>query len=74
MITLLTTGVSNTIAQSTVYALPAMGVFLHSTVALELTVDGTNYVLDVFTTTGIQTSALAVRCTTGNAICVIKRF
>jgi hypothetical protein len=71
---LLRTGVSNALTQNVVYALPAVAVFLQSTVAVELAVDGSTFVLNTATTTGIQTAALAVRCTTAASICTIKRF
>jgi hypothetical protein len=74
MTTLLTTGVSNSIAQTTSYALPAVTVLLQSTVAVELSPDGSTFTLVAASTTGIQTCALAVRCTTAPAIVTIKRL
>lgn len=74
MTTLLTTGVSNAIAQTTSYALPAVTVYLQSTVAVELSPDGSTFALVAASTTGIQTAALAVRCTTAPAIVTIKRL
>jgi hypothetical protein len=72
--TLLTTGVSNSIAQTTSYALPAIVVHLQSTVAVELSPDGSTWALVTASTTGVQTAAVAVRCTTAPAIVTIKRL
>lgn len=73
MTTLLTTGVSNAIAQTTSYALPAVTMFLQSSVAVELSADGSTFVAVAASTTGVTTSAVAVRCTTAPAIVTIKR-
>lgn len=72
--TLLTTGVSNTIAQTTSYALPAGTVLIMSSVAVELSVDNTNWVNVAATTTGVPTSARFVRCTTAPAVVSITRY
>lgn len=72
--TLLTTGVSNTIAQTTSYALPATANFIMSSVAVELSVDNTTWVLQTATTTGLQTAARFVRCTTAPAVVSVARI
>lgn len=72
--TLLTTGVSNAIAQTTSYALPANTVFIMSSVAVELSVDNTNWVPVAATTTGVATAARFVRCTTAAAVVSLTRY
>ena len=62
------------IAQNTAYALPACQVMLHSTAAVELSIDGTLWVASATAhTTGMVTAAAFVRCTTGASNVICKR-
>lgn len=58
-----------------VFALPPSLNYIHSTLALELSVDGTTYVLTAATTTGTATAASFCRCTTATTgFVVIRRY
>lgn len=70
----LMSGVPTVIAQTTAYALPPRGCFIQSTVALEVSVDGTTYVTLAASTTGAQTGATFVRCTTAPTTVIVKKF
>jgi hypothetical protein len=70
----LSAGQSHSILEDVVYALPPSSCFIHSSVALELSVNGTDYVLTAATTTGLQVSAMFVRCTTAAAVVSVKRY
>jgi hypothetical protein len=70
----LSAGLTHTLVQSTVYAMPPVACWVHSKVALELSVNGTDYVLTAATTTGLQVSAMFVRCTTAAAVVSVKRY
>jgi hypothetical protein len=72
--TLLTIGPVHVLAEDIIYAMPARSVFLQSDEVLELSLDGTVFVADTTTTTGMQTSAVFVRCTTADAQVVCKAF
>lgn len=73
--TALTIGPAHTLVQSTVYAMPARVVRVHSTLAVEISVDGTAW--DALTnseTTGAEASSGFLRCTTGAAIVMCKAY
>lgn len=70
----LMSGVPTIIAQTTAYALPSRGCFIQSTVALEVSVDGTAYTTLASSTTGTQTGATFVRCTTAPATVIVKKY
>lgn len=67
-------GVPTVIAQTTAYALPPTGCFIMSTVALEVSADGTTYVTLAASTTGAQTGATFVRCTTAPTTVIVRKF
>jgi len=60
--------------QNTVYALPGILVFLHSSAAVETSIDGTLWTaLTGSNTTGVLTGDAFVRCTTGNCNIILKK-
>ncbi len=68
-------GVPTAISQTTSYALPSRGVFIMATVACELSADGTTFVTQAATTTGVGvTGAAFVRCTTSTTCVVIVKL
>ena len=71
---ILSAGSAHSITQNVVYALPPQAVFIHSTVALEVSVDGTNFAAVTATTTGVTVGAMFVRCTTAAAVVAVKRL
>mgnify|MGYP001615228141 CR=1 FL=1 len=74
-LTQLSAGVVTVVAQTTTYILPPVVVFLQSTVAMELSPDGTTFTLITATTTGVTTGCVAARCTTSTTCAVIvKRY
>lgn len=71
MTTLLSIGPVQDITQNIVYALPAKAVWLQSLAVVETAVD-TTFTTLAASTTGVITSAVFVRCTTGNTKIVLK--
>jgi len=67
-------GVPTVVAQTTAYALPPVLCFIQSTVALEVSVDGTTYAVLAGSTTGTNTAATFARCTTSTATVIVKRY
>ncbi len=61
-----------TLAQTTIYSLPSKPVQLHSTAALEVSIDCSNFVAVTATTTGTTVAAAFARCTGSTAIVVCK--
>jgi hypothetical protein len=75
MTTILSAGGTYALVQNQVYVLPPTVVRVHSTDALEVSVDNTNFVLTAATTTGLELAASFVRCTTSTtAQCAVKRL
>lgn len=71
--TLISIGPPITLLQNVVYALPAKAVLITSSLALEVSLDGTAWVaLANATTTGAVTGYVFVRCTAGNALITAK--
>lgn len=72
---LLTTGVTTAMVQNTVYALPAITVFLRATDVLETSLDGNTFSRVTATTTGLEIADMCVRCTTvTTCVVIIKRI
>jgi hypothetical protein len=68
-------GVPLLLAQTTSYALPPHVVHLQSTDAVELGVTTNAMTLTATSTTGLQTAACFVRCTTSTTcVVIVKRF
>jgi len=75
--TVLSPGVPVTITQNVVYGLPTMAVMVHSdsTVEVGMASGTTGFVLLTnANTVGANCAASYIRCTTGNAVIVVKRF
>jgi hypothetical protein len=70
----LTIGPVHSILQNVVYALPARNVRVLAGAAVEVSLDGTNFtaLTGSALTTGVETSAAFVRCTTGNTSIILK--
>lgn len=68
--------VPTTLAQNEVAALPAVACFTLSSAAMEGSADGSTgwAALTGLNTTGLQTNARFVRCTTGSAIVSCKKI
>jgi ABC-type uncharacterized transport system permease subunit len=75
MPTTLSAGVTHSLIQNTVYALPSNKVTVFSTVAIALgnSTATTSMVLMASSTTGIETGAQFIACTTANTFCTIKK-
>ena len=71
---LLSVGSTHTLTQNVVYALPSVALWIHSSAALEVSLDNSNWAALASSTTGIQVTAPFVRSTTGSAIVMIKRY
>lgn len=71
---LLTRGPVHTLTQDTIYALPARKVRIHTSAAVEVNNSSgtTGWVLLSSSTTGVDTAAAFVRCTTANATITCK--
>ena len=67
-------GVPFIVTQTTTFALPSQSVWLQSGAAVETSLDGTNWATLANSTTGAQTSAAFVRCTTGTTTILVKRM
>jgi hypothetical protein len=68
-------GVVFAAAQNGEYALPSTLVFLHSTAAVETSIDGTNWTaLTGGSTTGVVTADPFVRCTGGACSIIVKKY
>lgn len=65
-------GVPVAITQNVAYALPARTVRLQSLAAVEVSIDNSTWATLTNSTTGAETSAVFVRCTTGNTTVVVK--
>lgn len=65
-------GVATPITQNVVYALPARKCFLQALAAVEVSIDNSTWAALANSTTGAPTSAIYVRCTTGNTTIVCK--
>lgn len=75
MTTLLTIGPVNDIDQNIVYALPTRTVFIQSNDTVETSLDSTTgFTTLASSTTGVQTSAAFVRCTTANTKISCKAY
>lgn len=69
----LTIGPIHTLVEDAVYALPARKVMVHASAAVEVSNDSTTgFVALSSSTTGVETSAAFVRCTTANALVTVK--
>lgn len=70
----LTIGPVHSLVQNTIYALPARLVRVHSTTAVEVSLSTTTTAFAVLanSTTGAETSAAFVRCTTANTTIICK--
>jgi hypothetical protein len=71
--TLISIGYPQTLVQSVVYALPSKLHYIHSTLAVEISPDGTTW--DALTnadTVGAYSSGSFIRCTTGAPVVSIK--
>lgn len=75
MTMLLSAGVTNALTQNVIYALPTPACFILAANACELspTSATTGFVLVAATTTGMQTGAAFIRCTTGATVISVKR-
>ena len=71
-ITLLLLGVPTQILQNIVYALPNRAALVLSSVALEVSQDGSTWVAAPTSTTGMQTAGAFVRCPTAAALVTVK--
>lgn len=65
-------GPTNTFVQDTVYALPARQVRLQSTIALQTSIDNSTWTSVAASTTGVDVTAVFVKCTTGAAVVVCR--
>lgn len=65
-------GIPTTIPQNIVHALPNRSCMILSSVALEVSQDGTTWVAAPTSTTGMQTAGVFVRCPTASAIVTAK--
>lgn len=75
MTTSLTIGPSITVVQSTAYALPPVVTLVHSTLALEISSDGTTWnALTGANTVGAPAGSSFVRCTAGAAVITCRRY
>lgn len=68
---LIEVGIVTSIAQNTIFALPARKCFIMAQAAVEISLDGSTFVTATGSnTTGVATVAPFVRCTTGATIIV----
>lgn len=65
-------GPVETMTQNVVYALPARQVRLMSSLAVDISLDGSAWAALANATTGADCTAAFIRCTTGNALVVLK--
>jgi hypothetical protein len=71
-ITTISLGVPTTILQNVVYALPNRAALVLSSVALDVSQDGTTWVAAPSSTTGLQTAGVFIRCPTAGALVTVK--
>jgi len=67
-------GVPATLTQNVTFALPSQSMWLQASAAVETSLDGSTWAVLANSTTGAQTSAPFVRCTTANATVMVKRM
>lgn len=70
----LTIGPVHSLVQNQIYALPARRVLLYSDTVVEVsnTIGTTGFTTVAASTTGVQTSAAFIRCTSGVALVTVK--
>jgi len=66
-------GVATPILQNVVYVLPTEAVYIQSLAVVETSIDNSTFTAITASTTGTITTAIFVRCTTGNTTLVCKR-
>lgn len=72
-VTALSPGVPASLVQTTAYALPPMVTRLHSSAAVDVSLDNSNWAALTGATTGTETGAMFVRCTAAtNCVLVCK--
>lgn len=71
-ITTISLGIPATILQNIVYALPNVACMILSSVALEVSQDGTTWVAAPTSTSGMQTAGVFIRCPTAGALVTVK--
>lgn len=67
-------GVPTTITQNVAYALPSPSCWMQSSAVVETSLDGSTWAAVSASTTGVQTAAVFVRCTTANALISVRRM
>lgn len=72
MRTLILIGPVITLLQNIIYALPARSCFILAGAVIQVSLDGTTFANLVGSNVGIQTSAIFVRCATGDTSFVAK--
>lgn len=72
----LSAGRSHEIIQNTIYALPPSRNFIQSlaVVQLSVTTTTTDFAVVAASTTGVETAAIFVRCTTGTTTIAVKKM
>jgi hypothetical protein len=70
----LSAGLTHTLVQSTVYAMPPVACWVHSKDALELSLNNSDWVAATATTTGLVVTAGFARCTTAATVVAVKRY
>ena len=75
MPTTLSAGQVHSLLQNVVYALPSNKVMIFSTTAISLgnTTSTTSMSLVAASTTGLETAAAFIACTTANTLCSVKK-
>lgn len=63
-----------TVTTTTICALPPVVVRVQSSAACEVSLDQTNWSILANSTTGAETGAMFVRCTTGQMVIAVKRL
>lgn len=70
----LSPGKAISITQNIVYALPSQVVRVQSLAAVEISLDNSTYAVLANSTTGTETGAMYVRCTSGTTTIICKRL
>lgn len=73
-IEVISSGYVHTLLQNIVYSTPPKRAFILSDTVLEQSLDNSSYARVTATTTGVEIVAPFVRCTSSDAIVIIKTF
>lgn len=73
-IEVISSGYVHTLIQDSIYSTPSKRAFILSDTVLEQSLDNSTYTRVTATTTGVEIVAPFIRCTTSDAIVMIKTF